>query len=456
LICLISVPATSDAIYVWREKGRLQFSDVCPAGEKCRQLRIGRTRTTTPATPADTSPAPGGESSTTPTDTSPAPSGETSTTPTDTTPASSDETSTSSADAASASGDTSPPAGTTSSGSTPVIQATAGAFHHKGTVTISGSGFGDKARAAPVVWDDASGTSILEKWDGAWPNQNPAYNTEYRSAQRSIGLPHARISRYIAGAHYGWGGADAGYNVVFWKNRTSPSYPAYTYMSWYQRIDDAWIFQDNLTPDTDNNIKMSAFSVCCSPYELPNNWYVEYNARPTSRSSSLAWHINDDGSSLQSPDANGRSWWWSGAINPMSGVWTKIEQEIKHSSQSDGYIRLWENGVLKINYAGPTDKYAGTARSEGIGGYARSRSANNWRYFADVYLDYTPARVVLANSNDLGAATVIENQIPSIWGSSSITVTANLGRFAAGQTAYLYVVNASGQRNSPGYPIVVQ
>jgi len=208
---------------------------------------------------------------------------------------------------------------------------------------------------------------MRDKWDGVWPDQNATYNTAYRLPQRGIGLPHANITKYIAGSHYSSSGANAGYNVIFWKNRTIASYPAYTYVSWYQRVDDAWLFQDNLTPDKDNNIKMSAFSVCCSPYELPNNWYLEYNPRPSSRTSIPAWHINDDGASLQSPDANGRSWWWSEAVNPMSGGWAKIEQEIKYSRQSDGYIKLRENGVLKVNYAGPTDKYAGTARSEGIG-----------------------------------------------------------------------------------------
>jgi len=226
-------------------------------------------------------------------------------------------------------------------------------------------------------------------------------------------------------------------------------------MSWYQRIDDAWVFQDNQTPETDNNIKMSAFSVCCSPYELPNNWYIEFNPRPTSATSSCTWHINDDGSSLQSPDQNGHSWWWGAAVNPMSGVWAKIEQEIKYSRQSDGYIKLWENGVLKMNYVGPTDLYPGTARSEGIGGYARSRSTNNWRYFADVYLDYTSARVVLANNASLSQATVVETQIPTSWSDTSISFRVNLGKFASGQTAYVFVIDSTGAPAAKGLSITV-
>jgi chitodextrinase len=207
-------------------------------------------------------------------------------------------------------------------------------------------------------------------------------------------------------------------------------------------------------------IAVTAFSVCCSPYELPNNWYVENNSRPISASSIPTWHLVDDAEdrpqeSLQDPDVNGHGWFWNSAVNPMSGVWSKIEQEVKYSRQSDGYIRLWENGVLKINYAGPTDRYAGNTRSEGIGGYARSRSTNNWRYFADAYLDYTRARVVLANNPSLSLATIIEPQVTTNWSGTSIGVSVNLGRLTSGQTAYLFVIDPAGTANAAGFPVVL-
>src|SRR5688500_5954527 len=87
----------------------------------------------------------------------------------------------------------------------PTIASTSGQWAHKSTVTIAGSGFGSKATAAPVIWDDASGASINDKWDGAWPNCNATYNLGYRTpAQvgRNIPLPHNRVTRYIAGSHY--------------------------------------------------------------------------------------------------------------------------------------------------------------------------------------------------------------------------------------------------------------
>jgi hypothetical protein len=333
----------------------------------------------------------------------------------------------------------------------PSISQVSGAFLHKGTVQISGSGFGTKSQAAPVVWDDASGKSVLDLWDVAWPSAGAAYDIAYRPAQRSIDLPHSNISRYLAGAHGGTT-ASGGANVMVWKNRTISSYPAYTYASWYQRADDAWSFGG------DDNYKCFDFSRGTGGYDLPQNWYIEYNPPPTSTTSNATWHILDDafGQSNASLDGPTSSWWQDSAVNPMGGTWSKIEVEIKYTDQPDGYIKLWENGVQRVSYSGHTDRYSTNQRSEGIGGYARQQNQpNNWRYFADIYLDYSLARVVLANNANLSQATIIEPQIPSAWTPGAITVTVNLGRFASGQTAYLFVFDPTGVRNATGFPITV-
>lgn len=330
----------------------------------------------------------------------------------------------------------------------PTVQGVGGKLDHKATITITGTGFGTKPVAAPVVWDDVSGTDMLAKWDGYWPNKTSQYNTQYRALQRSISPPHSRVNKYISGAHGSSAGYDAGYNVVFWKNVESPKY---IYASWYQRVDDRWVFGG------DNNFKTFAYSVCCSPYEIPNNWYLNYPPPSLNSKTAIPSHqLNDDGASLVFPDANGHSRYWNDAVNPTAGKWSKLEVAINVSSSSDGYIKFWENGKKVVDYRGSTDKYPGTKRSIGIGGYARMQGQpDNWRYFADVYLDTSLARVVLANNQSLANATVIENQVPSAWSNSSITASVNLGTFSSGQTAYLFVVDAGGVVNSTGVPVTI-
>ena len=333
--------------------------------------------------------------------------------------------------------------------SAPIVRQVIGTLNHKATMTIIGTGFGSKTKAAPVVWDDATAGTLSAKWDGAWPNLLPGYNTNYFSPMRGINPPHSHDTRYIAGAHAASTGAYSGYNVIFFKNIPLQPFPFYIYASWYQRADDHWTFSG------DNNLKTFAYSNCCSPYEMPNNWYAAYGPpHPGSTTDSAQWVINDDGSSMQNPDTNAHSFWWNAAVNPMAGKWSKVEIAVRVTNQTDGYVKVWENGQPVVNYAGATDKYPGTQRTIGIGGYARAQGfSSNWRYFDDAYVDTTLSRVVLADKPVLSQATIIENQIPSAWSDGSITATVNLGQFAQGQTAFLIVVDSSGTPSAIGLAV---
>jgi hypothetical protein len=342
--------------------------------------------------------------------------------------------------------------------SAPVVEHVSGALNHGGLITILGSGFGTKAKAAPLVWDDATGVDVSEKWSGAWPNTIGPYNTAYHTPMRNIGLPHNHDTRYIAGDHYSPtvatavpGGAYGGGNVVVFKDINLPR-PFHIYASWYQRLDNAWTF------GASNNIKTFAYSVCCSPYQLPNDWFTGYGPpHPTSSSDSGSqWGIGDDGKSIISPDLNGHNSWWGHAVNPAAGKWSKVEVAVKVTDQNGGYIQVHENGKLVINYAGPTDKYPGTARTIGIGGWSLIKAPHNWRYFADIYLDTSLSRIVLANNAVLSQATIVENQIPSSWSDTVITATVNLGQFQAGESAYLFVVDSNGTPSASGLHLTVQ
>ncbi len=325
------------------------------------------------------------------------------------------------------------------------------------TVTVTGSGFGTKPTAAPLVWDNGSGTNIFDKWSGAWPDQDPTYNATYRAPFNGVPLPDPHDTQYIAGSHYGTNGADGGYNVIVFKDIYNVTFPYYIYASWYQNYAPNWIFTTNRT---DNN-KNFAYSVCCGPYGdgsgVAANWYTGY-AEPALDNATTApaqWGINDDGTSLQFPDDNGNGHYWNFGTNPF-GRWLKIEVAMKLTPNSDGYVNVWENGKLMIGYAGPTDKYSGNNRTVGIGGYAVPfGEPNNWRYFEDIYLDTSLARVMLGNAPSLAESTIREMQIPTAWSDGSVTFTVNLGQFTSGETAYLYVFNASGVANTVGYPVTI-
>ena len=329
---------------------------------------------------------------------------------------------------------------------TPLVQNVSGTLSHGGTVTITGSGFGSKTTAAPLVWDNASGNSLNDKWTGGWPSLLPGYNLGYYAPMRGIGLPHSHVTRYIAGAHAAMTGANAGYDVMMFKSIALPALPYYIYASWYQRADDLWHFGG------DNNFKTFDYSDGDEPYALNKSWYICYGPpHPDSNTDAGVQWTNQTSTPLSNPDRNGHNAWWGNAVNQMAGKWSKVEIAIKLSNQSDGYINIWENGHQVMNYAGITDNYGGTRRAIAVGGYARMQGyTNNWRYFDDVYVDTTLSRVVLADKPVLSQATIVENQIPSAWSDSSITAQVNLGKFTQGQAAYLFVVDASGTVSATG------
>ncbi len=323
----------------------------------------------------------------------------------------------------------------------PSISSVSGTISHGNSITISGSGFGSKATAAPAVWDNCSGTNVLALWDGNYNSGSDAdYIANYRTPAalgRGVATAHANASKYLCGAHYPGGGGTTGSNVGVWKNR-SVSLPAYTYASWYERIDPDWNW--NLDSGSDQ-YKMFAWGIGSWPYGdgTSQYWYMEKQS--AQGATGIDIHASD-AYSIES-QTYGEGW-----PNLKTG-WHKFEIEICYSNTSGtGYFKLWTDGTLNISYTGKTDggaNWSGASRCELIGGYVTDRATSQWRYFNDIYLDYSRQRVLIGNASTLANCTTLrEVQVPSAWSDTSITATVNQGGFANGATAYLYVFDDTG------------
>jgi lysophospholipase L1-like esterase len=77
--------------------------------------------------------------------------------------------------------------------------------------------------------------------------------------------------------------------------------------------------------------------------------------------------------------------------------------------------------------------------------YSTTYGIGNGWYFDNTYIDYTPARVMLCTGSPFTSRGQCEMQIPTSWGSGSITAQPNKGIFPSGSSAYLYVVNDNGE-----------
>jgi hypothetical protein len=314
-----------------------------------------------------------------------------------------------------------------------------GSITHGQSFTVSGSGFGTKSSNS-LVWDNCShGQAITSRWSSYWPDASGAsLNLGYRAPQRSVALPHSNVTAYLCGAHSPGTGFNAGYNVAFWRSYTRPSFPYWTCWSWYERLDPAWNFGG------DNNLKWYGFSTGGSIYELPNNWYIEFeNSTFTSTSVQGFWHTNDDAGTT-GLGAGGTLYGSSGQPNPCA-QWVKKEIVIQWNSANTGRLLGWANNSQKFNYTGKTDGYSGTARSDGIGGYARNQTSNNWRYFADIYNDRgtSPGRFYLTNNATYTSSTINEIQPWTTWADGSVSLTCNKGSLPSG-TVHLHYRNEAG------------
>ena len=122
------------------------------------------------------------------------------------------------------------------------------------------------------------------------------------------------------------------------------------------------------------------------------------------------------------------------------------------TGNKDGFAYVWIDGVLQ-------DSCTGLSIDSGLAqmriGHYQQVGLNLDAYTDDVYIDKTRARVEVGNASTWSNCSHREIQIPSAWSVNSITFSFNQGSFNDGNTVYVYVVDANGNVNSNGYPIVI-
>lgn len=344
----------------------------------------------------------------------------------------------------------------------PGISGITGTIGHNNSVVINGFGLGNKTADTDFIFDRASGTrdSILSNYTGVWPSTTGTVDvwTRYRTpaevvtAKANVGasggapsFPHARATKFICGSN--WSNANSPYggaNVSFWRTFDRPAYPFKSYASFYHRYDDNWKFG---LGSGDDNIKFWGVSNRSDTIIPGNyNWYVEWNPRPTSTTSSCAYHLIAD-NEFTLDGSKFLDWWFGNSINPMSGVWAKVEVRVLYTDQDDGtgLVQVIENGVSKGIFSGYTDKLPTLVRSLGYCGYARSTHVDNWRYIVDFYQQagvHGWMRVVLGNAPTYAASGTREMQEPNgSWTDTAIPIKMNFGAFTTGQTCYMYAID---------------
>jgi hypothetical protein len=387
----------------------------------------------------------------------------------------------------------------------PQISSVSGTVAHRQNITISGNGFGTKSPAAPLWWDDGEGAPVnnmsvmrsgemgwvvsgslagtSRHYSDVWPyavTENNGYsNMMYRSAgHRNVAGPHSLSSKFMVGCHDDQGeclGGEVGQNVGVTVGDMSRHDE--WYVSFYLRLDPLWPI------GTSSNYKFF-------------NWEM---GSPRARMYSTPFcydNVNGCGGCngyRKAPDCNEEYWGSPHVIqildrencptmtSPYCGS-PVITQDTRKRNPRRQWIKeehvldgVAERYIIRVNNADLLD----TANSNGCG-FNRSRYPQNpsgatlggfWkqgvcgntqddlndnacRFFDDVYVDTTLARVILGNAAEYSSCTILEPQIPSTWSANSITVMVNQGAISSSQ-AYLYVFDVNNTHNNRGFPVTI-
>jgi len=311
----------------------------------------------------------------------------------------------------------------------PTISRTSGTFAHGLTVTITGTGFGTKNPAKPLVWADfeqglaPSKLGISTSWKQV---QNMEWSTECPAD--AVGTKCAKASN-----------SDGAWTIAIdYANWTNEGQKVYIYK--IQR-------KNFLITNQSQNWKMWRMWPAGSAGNYPNIYAAPSNGRV---------YVEKIGQ---------ESGFWGGF---RTGTTNWVNEELIFQASSAINVK---DGVLNIRYDG-RKKASGTVltRSTSAPAYMKrnyvvhgvpankSRWNPNWTnnnrvWVDDVYVDTTWARVILCNSENYSGCTKLAPQIPSAWSAQSITITVNQGPIQDLANAYLYVIDANGNVNPFGFPI---
>ena len=324
----------------------------------------------------------------------------------------------------------------------PSITNVIGSYDHGETIIIVGSGFGSKATAAPVKYDDfesGANGSLITTWEidvGGTP-----YGTgvkrypEHSNGRTRTGSNISALTAFEHGQYLNTFGVypfgDQGLPHVYY---------------------DAWFYIDRPVGSQDSrNHKM----IRLYPYlnsGLPNTYPATVCYRNT-----IFFTGDSDG------DQHDYS---NYTVDETVQNWTHIQAYLETSDEGvqNGVLKWWINGELVADRNDWQSKRTGYPADWGsvwFGNYyaisegpACPQAVDTDIYWDNVYVDNTQQRVEIGNNISYNSCTIREIQIPSQWMDTSISVELNAGGFASEANVYVFVVDPSGNISS-GEPITL-
>jgi hypothetical protein len=344
------------------------------------------------------------------------------------------------------------------------------------SITISGSGFGAKAAAAPLLWadfaegnTDPSPLGRITSWDIAEApvlDTNPSADCHSASCMTS-GSCFWELGPGCSNTTPGEGnGMAIGINpgslagtygqqmyINFWR-KIGGTYASVIQSSTGPNVKWLRLWGDNATlggeaphayPDTYTN------EVACNG-GLP--MFTEYGG----------WEV------------------WAGTWLIPTTTWRNEEYIYQYNSanaEADGTFDVQINQMLKsssTNWQSDSTKSPMTGQGDidiqdefspnicpsGVGNSYMPQSGDQI-WYDSIYIDSTWQRVMICDASTWASRMHCEIQVPSAWSdngsdngtAASATVTVHEGSFTSGTQAYLYVVGSTNVPNTKGFPVTL-
>ncbi|MBK7189435.1 MAG: hypothetical protein IPH86_12325 [bacterium] len=316
------------------------------------------------------------------------------------------------------------------SSSAQTVSGVSGTLGHGNTVTVSGSGFGTRARQTPLIWDDVESGAFNSAWTSTTHLSPTGTQSRHQFSSR-CGV--VNFKNYEAGGWFQGGQNDPG-----------PWYCQY----WF-KLDENFDWGNTGPTGIGSNLaNVKVFRIWETGPAIE-----DFVVATEGWSNSLIYTASNV--SGQPSD------WFEGNFkqNWTKGTWHLFQFEFKDSSmgQHDGVFRMWRDGQLVVeNTALMTrEDYAAYKRPMIVGFYnswGDASTDDNHFYIDDALIDNSWARVEIGNAPTYAACTHREIQILQSWADGQVSFRVNQGSFENASTAYVFVKNNSGAV-STGYPI---
>lgn len=314
----------------------------------------------------------------------------------------------------------------------PTISKVSGNAAKDAEITVSGSGFGTKATAAPKVWDTVDNQksyldagSITSLVGDAVPvGSNYLYRINSYNDPNSVVFSSTNLRHPFEKLNY----RTTNYTgYMQWPNALGGESPPSGQTDLYVSF---WIRPDSNLETSDHSSKFMR---------------VWDDAGGTG--TRISW-TQQQLTAVNSQGYDGTSWsGWGG----QSGQWNRLELYV---STSGKVIKAWTNGKLLHNITNFQKDSSYSSRGLNVarvgwdpGGNTPPKVNSN---FGDIYIDTTQARVEACNQPSWSQCSKREVQPASSWSGSSITFKLMPGQLDLSKPVYIYVVDSSGAVNSTG------